>query len=69
MTDDWAARDAYANYHEALRVMRAALIEKRQRPAEAPGPGRAAGRKGPAANHTDVTLPTTFGSPNGHSED
>lgn len=26
--------------------------EKRQRPAEAPGPGRAAGRKGPAANST-----------------
>ncbi len=45
MTTDWRAQDAQANYAEALRCMRAALLEKRARSekgmiAEA---GRAAG--------------------------
>lgn len=48
MTDDWAARDAYANYHEALRVMREALLEKRARPEEAQGPARPAAGGQPA---------------------
>lgn len=58
MTADWRAQDAQANYAEALRCMRAALLEKRQRPVEAPGPGRPGEGVPPATNEGETDAAT-----------